>query len=88
MNISRPKNSDALKTPYLQNTESVPTLKLAESRRRYGRIWEEGDERRRVEKMGDEERGEKQREQKGKEKGTLWLSEKVDRENSVHENKV
>lgn len=47
-----------------------------------------GDERRRVEKMGDEERGEKQREQKGKEKGTLWLSEKVDRENSVHENKV
>lgn len=30
-----------------------------------------GDEKERVEKTGDEERGEKQWEQKGKEKGTL-----------------
>lgn len=70
--VSHPKTSDALKKPpYLQNTESVRTLKLTESRRRYGRVWEErrdekgresgkdGRRRKRWEAMGAERQGER-----------------------------
>lgn len=86
--VSQAKNSDAAKHPNCRILSQYEPSNWWRVGGDMGGHEKKGDEMGGVEKMENEERGEKRWEQRGKEKGTLWLSEKADRENSVHGNRT